>query len=494
MNAYEMVKGGDWIAVQYDGKLETWNLKPPLFTWMLAMSFAADGYSNLSARIPTILLGLATAAVLYHFLCHVTRRRLLSGLAALALLTSRGFVGYHALTSADFDVPVVFFLTVAFVAAYLAYFEDRARWWWVFGLALGGGFMVKSFVGFMPLALPLLALGVRYAPRRFLSWHLVCGLAAALAVVLPWLVLREYLYADDYLRLMIKTDILRRYAMAVEGHAAPVWFYLRVMAKDLKLWLLPIGGAMGIVIYRALLCRIPPVEQTKTAAHYPQSTRSLQQDIPALGLFSLVTALYYLAAFSSAGSKLEWYILPAYPPLFAALAAGLALSAPRLLPVLVLCSLASLAHSGRSVYRYLSQEYRWIQGTASPAVDAVLYPNRDLIRGKPLITEGELPQNAYVLSRIYADLKTTHFPTIEKLSSAPSVGTMLSRSPKARFLLSSHAATYAKDPRLRLITREGPYGLFEILPEPADQHKILQKSDLLRLYDRPSGGGTIADD
>ena len=143
MGAFEAWRSGDWIGRTWIGSLDTWNLKPPFNMWALAGTFHFFGFSELTARLPSLVFGLATAALIYHFVRH---------------LTATGYYGFHGLTSADVDPILVFFNTLSFVAIHMVFLEGRTRWLVVLGASVGLGFMTKSVVGLVPLGLVLPAL------------------------------------------------------------------------------------------------------------------------------------------------------------------------------------------------------------------------------------------------------------------------------------------------------------------------------------------------
>ena len=53
----EMVESGDWIVPHFNG--EPFYDKPPLFTWLVALSFKLLGFNELAARLPAALTWVA---------------------------------------------------------------------------------------------------------------------------------------------------------------------------------------------------------------------------------------------------------------------------------------------------------------------------------------------------------------------------------------------------------------------------------------------------
>ena len=58
-----MQETGEWVVLQIDYNVPFW-AKPPLSTWMSAMSFELFGVSELTARLPSFLLGVSMLFIL----------------------------------------------------------------------------------------------------------------------------------------------------------------------------------------------------------------------------------------------------------------------------------------------------------------------------------------------------------------------------------------------------------------------------------------------
>jgi len=448
LNAHEMLRSGDWIALRFDGALDHYNLKPPLFPWILAAAFRTFGYSELAARLPSILFGLATAALVYHFVVHVTRDRFAAAAAGLGLVTATGFHGFHAILSADVDVALAAFTTLAFVAAWFAFLEERPAWLLVLGAALGLGFMTKSLVGLLPLGTAAIAFLMRPVRKNLLDRRLAAGGALALALVLPWLLARDLLYPDHYLRLMIGHDILDRGLTVLEEHSGGAFYYLDRAMGHLGWWVFAALLAAAAVAIAALRQR---------GGARAALLREPAFQAAALGV---ATVAFHYAAFSLAASKLPWYLLPAYPPLFMVVGIGFASFMDFLAPTLRR-GLLAIPLVG-SLFAMAAYDARFASGV--PEVDHLLFPFREEIRHRGLITRGALRQNTLALSHLYSDSRTWGFPEGTPLEA------MLAAAPGAEFLLATDADALEGRPRLaalRMVRVQGrPHGpgLFRILP------------------------------
>lgn len=451
LHAYEMLRRGDWIAATYGGSLDPQYYKPPFVEWLLALSFEPFGYSELAARLPSVLFGLGCGALVFHFLERLGVRPWLAAASGFALVTVKGFYGFHALTSADVDATACFFNTASFAAIYLIFFEDRPRWCWALGLTLGLGFMTKSVVGLMPAAGGALAWAWNRERAAARAPQLAGGLLVAVLTVLPWLIARVLLYPDHYLRKLFGHDALARFATVLDGHVEGSWFYLGRAAVDLGPWLF-VGVGAALVLLRA-----PLVAKARGAP------RRVGVRPRAAAYAGFMIAFYFLA-FTVAKTKFPWYVLPAYPLFFVLTGLGLEeLAEKRAGKWLAVGVAGLLALNAWEIRSY--EAGRW---TKVVLVDYVLFPFKPLLWGKPIIVQGDVAQNAYVSARVYSDLSETIFP-----QRGVSLDRMLETAPAAEFLASTEAQRYARDPRLRAVVlvtvpgRADKCGLFRILsPSP----------------------------
>src|SRR4030043_187953 len=115
--AREMVNGGEWILMHFNGKV--YGDKPPLFFWFIALSsFLWQGFNSFSVRFPSALFG--TLTVLLTFLIgkylYSSRTGFLSG---LIIATSVQFAFLS--TRANIDTTLTFFTTASFLCFFQWY-------------------------------------------------------------------------------------------------------------------------------------------------------------------------------------------------------------------------------------------------------------------------------------------------------------------------------------------------------------------------------------
>lgn len=161
--------------------------KPPLPFYLMAASMAVFGPTEFAARLPSLLAGIASAAVLYRLGAALYDKRV-GGLASLVLALSPLAILF-AITLFTDTLLVAFLLWSALAAA-------RGRWPWA-GLAFGLAFACKqTAVFFLPL---IIAFGVvRSAPRS--RREAPSPLAAAAQFLWPAALCAVSVFIWDYAR------------------------------------------------------------------------------------------------------------------------------------------------------------------------------------------------------------------------------------------------------------------------------------------------------
>jgi 4-amino-4-deoxy-L-arabinose transferase-like glycosyltransferase len=168
--ARKMLETGNWLYLQNTYDSPFW-AKPPLYAWLSAASMGILGVNELAARLPAILLGIATV-----YLTYLTMRRELNAAlavrASLVLATLVGFLlGMGALMT---DPSLVFCVTLSLCSWWNFHTSNEKKWGLLFFAGIGAGLLAKG-----PLALVLIGLPIFF-------YLLVCGGWAAAVSSLPW--------------------------------------------------------------------------------------------------------------------------------------------------------------------------------------------------------------------------------------------------------------------------------------------------------------------
>ncbi|MAN58982.1 MAG: hypothetical protein CMC08_04005 [Flavobacteriaceae bacterium] len=184
ITAREMLHDGNWLLTTING--EPRYQKPPLPTWLTAISAALFGLKSLTAlRLPAALVTLLLVLVSHRFFLQLTQRRTFAFVGSLILATS--FYIVFAGRNGQWDIFTHAFMMVCIYQFYLFFTSEekkyrRALWAAVF---FSLSFMSKGPVSVYALLLPfLLAFGIVYRFRNMKSRWLPLLLFLVVAIML----------------------------------------------------------------------------------------------------------------------------------------------------------------------------------------------------------------------------------------------------------------------------------------------------------------------
>jgi 4-amino-4-deoxy-L-arabinose transferase-like glycosyltransferase len=288
-NALEILSGGDWIVLRHRGEPDLWNLRPPLWAWVIAVSFALFGASELALRVGSALAGAGTAVLL----CAWGAKRWgpAVGLAAAALLLSmKGFVIDHGARTGNCDVMVSFFVTLALYRFWQTQQKGDAEIPPGTAVAVALGVLVKGVIGLVPVPVIglTLALRERRLGRVFRARRTWVGAALLVGLVAPWAVARALAGSDFFVR-MVLDDVLRRVSEPIEGHGGDALFYVHALKSGL-------GTSLFVAFVAVLAGRVWRLREADWTER-----------------LLLVWIVLVVVAFTVARTKLVWYLMPAYP-------------------------------------------------------------------------------------------------------------------------------------------------------------------------------------
>jgi len=185
--ARKMLETGDWLIPQFDYGVPFWG-KPPLSTWLSAVSMAAFGVGEFSARLPSLLLMLGCGALVHRL--GATRGGRDEALWALALFatTALAFVAAGAVMT---DAALGLGTTLAMAGFWVAVdgsASGRRAAGLAFFVGLAVGLMAKGPVALV-LALVPIGAWTLWTRRWRAAWTRLPWLAGPLlaaALVVPW--------------------------------------------------------------------------------------------------------------------------------------------------------------------------------------------------------------------------------------------------------------------------------------------------------------------
>ncbi|RUT79115.1 ArnT family glycosyltransferase [Ancylomarina longa] len=183
-----MVETNNWITPQIDYGVPFW-AKPPLSTWLSALSMKAFGVNEFAVRFPYLLLCVALVILIGQF---AKEKKLPFFLSGFILLSLPEFLLHAGVVSTD--TALCFFITLAMLSFWKAiHLEKISGWSYLFFVALGLGLLSKGPIVVI-LTMPPIVLWVmlfkeyRNALKRF-PW--ILGSIISLAIAVPWYYLAE---------------------------------------------------------------------------------------------------------------------------------------------------------------------------------------------------------------------------------------------------------------------------------------------------------------
>ena len=305
--AREMVNGGDWVLMHYNGKI--YDDKPPLFFWLIAFSsYLWQGFSSFSVRVPAALFGTLTVLLTF-FLGRILYSSRTGFLSGLILATSLEFA--YLSTRANIDTTLTFF-TTASLLCFLQWYrsgQDKAknvkkaevevkgeekakmRNLWIYGFYIGMALatLAKGPVGFiLPLSVSLIYLVFQKDWGGLRRMRLLSGMALFLGIVLLWYLPAVLKGGEDYLQATLFKHTIDRYAQGW-SKARPIYYYLYNFPADFLPWILFVPAAVA----------------------YGFSRERMEKRKEFLFLFTWFALVFVF--FSLSKGKRPIYLLPLYP-------------------------------------------------------------------------------------------------------------------------------------------------------------------------------------
>jgi 4-amino-4-deoxy-L-arabinose transferase-like glycosyltransferase len=145
--AKEILDSGSFWLITQAGEPALDN--PPLPFWLTALAFSIFGISSYSAIFPSALFATGIVLMTYRLSFLLYKDTWVASASAFILLFPGIFI--DSSRRAMVDIPLTFFVTLAFYAVFKA--RDQKPWYLVFGFSVAGAILTKSVLGLFPLAI-----------------------------------------------------------------------------------------------------------------------------------------------------------------------------------------------------------------------------------------------------------------------------------------------------------------------------------------------------
>ncbi len=288
--AREMVATGDWITPRLNGI--KYFEKPPLQTWMNALSFAAFGLGEWQARLWTGLCGLLGIVLTAYAGRRVFNERVGFN-AGLVLASSFWWAGFGHINSLDMGLAGM--MTLALCGLLLGQRKDadtreRRNWMLLCWAGMALAVLSKGLIG---IVLPgaVLVLYTLFS-RDWGIWkrlHLMAGLLVFFTITTPWFVLVS-LQNPEFPHFFFIHEHVQRFTSKIHNRAGPWYYFIPLLVIGILPWL----GVLAQSLWAG--------RRDADAGFQPRK-------------MLLTWAGFIFFFFSISGSKLPSYIVPIFPAL-----------------------------------------------------------------------------------------------------------------------------------------------------------------------------------
>ncbi|MBD2295645.1 glycosyltransferase family 39 protein [Anabaena sphaerica FACHB-251] len=187
-----MFDSGDWIA-----PWENAHHKTPGFYWLIAIFYKSFGVSDTTARIPSMIAGILSILVIYE-IAKILLGKKLAYLSSAILSVEFLWLQYSRLSAPD--VPMILLVCLAILCLLQAelYPKYRLIYGLIVGISFGLGFLMRSFMIFLPMValLPYL-IGEHRRHRHLTNSMLYLGFLVGLIPTLIWVWFNWLRYGGD---------------------------------------------------------------------------------------------------------------------------------------------------------------------------------------------------------------------------------------------------------------------------------------------------------
>jgi len=230
--AKDMVENNNWFSPMLDG--QPYLNKPPLYFWLVALSFKIFGVNFYATKIPSLFFAVVSVFFLYWIVYRWFRDRDMAFFAAFSFGTTRWIV--RNFTTNRPESLLVVSILLGCYALILINERDR-RGPYLLGISFAVGFMTKLFFAlFLPAVILVYGLTTKKI-RDWLKWsHIYLGALLGIILSSIWFVYFEAGH-PGYIRYLLDQQTLQRFTSGLDVNKDPL-MYLKEMVKYYHPWLI----------------------------------------------------------------------------------------------------------------------------------------------------------------------------------------------------------------------------------------------------------------
>ncbi len=186
-----MLETGNWVTPMQECGIPFW-AKPPLSTWLSALSMMMFGVNEFAARLPSLLLSIGILGMIWD----LAKKRNGSQVAMLATLVLAGSLFFFLNAGTVMTDPsLIFCTTLSLVAFWHAVVTKNKLWGYVFFAGLGLGLLAKGPVAVVLTGMPIFFWVLRHKQRWIAFWQQLpwfSGILLLFLIAAPWYVMAEH--------------------------------------------------------------------------------------------------------------------------------------------------------------------------------------------------------------------------------------------------------------------------------------------------------------
>ncbi|WP_270455765.1 ArnT family glycosyltransferase [Allisonella histaminiformans] len=233
LTAKEMAESGNWLSPTIYGHY--WYDKPIMIYWLTAASYRLFGFTSLASRLPSVLAGALSAALLGAYTQRLLHNQKAAVCASLFLVTSLEFwIVSHAIIT---DQLLFLFTIPTMLSAFIGLNENSRKHMVIAYAAAALACLTKGPVG---LVLPGLLLLLWCASMR--SWKMVrrCfpwqGILCFLLIATPWYGAMIYYHGTDFISQFLGLHNVVRATSSEHPEDNHWYYYLVLLPVSLLPW------------------------------------------------------------------------------------------------------------------------------------------------------------------------------------------------------------------------------------------------------------------
>lgn len=182
-----MAETGNWVTPQIDYNTPFW-AKPPLSTWLSAISIKILGANEFAVRFPSFVISMILIWLMKPF---ASRMNLPSVIPAFILFTIPEFLLHVGVVSTDMTLLLA--VSLLMVSFWETVNEGAKFWRYLFFVGIGLGFLAKGPIILLLTMPPIFGWIIWFKAYRkvLFSFPWLIGILITAAVTLPWYYLAE---------------------------------------------------------------------------------------------------------------------------------------------------------------------------------------------------------------------------------------------------------------------------------------------------------------